>query len=140
MGGHKTRRAHLSLVAPAPPRAPSGAPAPVPRPAGPRPGRGPDGDAARAAPARRRLAAHADARRYVCPSCAKTFPVGGWQRQYDYDDHVAAHALRAAVRARLAALWCLPCATLRALWDRRARRTPARCDEGTTKPGGRGLR
>jgi len=46
---------------------------------------------------------------YVCPTCGAYFPVGGWQREYDYADHRAAHAYWRSVRAGAvaAATWPL---------------------------------
>ena len=61
---------------------------------------------------------------YVCPQCGKVTQAGGWQAQHDYDDHLAAHARWAAVRAEAvaAATWPLLLAlslyvALTAWWD-----------------------
>ena len=54
--------------------------------------------------------------RYECPVCRKTFPVGGWQRSYDYDDHLAMHAWWAAVRAEAVAVATWPLLLAWTLW------------------------
>lgn len=45
---------------------------------------------------------------YVCPTCGKALPMGGWQAEYDYQDHLAAHAWWAAVRAEAVAVATWP--------------------------------
>lgn len=53
---------------------------------------------------------------YVCPTCGRTMPTGGWQRQYDYDDHLAAHRFWSTVRAEAVAVATWPLLLAVALW------------------------
>ncbi len=54
---------------------------------------------------------------YQCPTCGKHLPQGGWQRQMDYDDHLAMHAWWAAVRAEAVAVATWPLLLALSLWD-----------------------
>lgn len=56
-------------------------------------------------------------RTYVCPTCGEHFPVGGWQREYDFEDHLAAHRFWAAVRAEAVAVATWPLLLLVGIWD-----------------------
>jgi len=55
-------------------------------------------------------------RRYVCPTCGKSLPMGGWQRSHDYDDHLAAHQFWVAVRAEAVAVATWPLLLAWTLW------------------------
>ncbi len=45
---------------------------------------------------------------YHCDVCGKHLPQGGWQRFHDFEDHQAAHAFWAAVRAEAVAVATWP--------------------------------
>ena len=53
---------------------------------------------------------------YACPTCGKHLPRGGWQRQMDYDDHLAMHAWWVAVRAEAVAVATWPLLLAWTLW------------------------
>ncbi len=53
---------------------------------------------------------------YRCDVCGKHFPMGGWQRQLDYDDHLAMHARWAAVRAEAVAVATWPLLLAWTIW------------------------
>ncbi len=53
---------------------------------------------------------------YQCPTCGEYFPVGGWQREYDWQEHVAGHARRRAVRVAVTEWAALPVLALLGLW------------------------
>jgi len=53
---------------------------------------------------------------YVCPTCGKTLPMGGWQNSYDYDDHRAAHARNRARRVAVVEWAALLVLALLGLW------------------------
>lgn len=55
--------------------------------------------------------------RYCCPHCGRTMALGGWQRDHDYREHLAAHEFRARLRARLTTLHELPCALAACIRD-----------------------
>jgi len=70
-------------------------------------------------------------RRYVCPTCGKSLPMGGWQRSHDYDDHLAAHQFWVAVRAEAVAVATWPLLLAWTLW---VRMTAPRRHEDWTLP------
>lgn len=55
--------------------------------------------------------------RYHCEACGRSFPIGGWQREYDFQDHLAAHRFWRAVRAEAVAVAMWPLLLAVALWD-----------------------
>ncbi len=53
---------------------------------------------------------------YTCPTCQKKFRAQGWQAEYDYQDHIAAHAWWVAVRAEAIAVATWPLLLAWAIW------------------------
>ncbi len=54
---------------------------------------------------------------YECPVCHRHYPLGGWGREQDYQDHLAAHRFWRAVRAEAVAVARWPLLLAVALWD-----------------------
>jgi len=54
---------------------------------------------------------------YECPTCHRHYPMGGYGRERDYQDHLAMHAWWSAVRAEAVAVATWPLLLLMSLWD-----------------------
>lgn len=54
---------------------------------------------------------------YECATCHRHYPMGGYGRERDYQDHIAAHRFWSTVRAEAVAVATWPLLLAVSLWD-----------------------